>query len=76
MASRPTRRGLEPEPDESPFTEDDLAEMTRRLQELDKADRIIQRASRGGINVETLQSTSRELREQLTKLKNAFFPGR
>jgi hypothetical protein len=65
-----------PEPEESPFTDADLANLNARLEDLNKADRIINRAMRGGIDVSTLRSTSTELREQLTKLKNAFFPGR
>jgi hypothetical protein len=65
-----------PEPEESPFTDEDLKNLNARLEDLNKADRIINRAMRGGIDVSTLRSTSTELREQLTKLKNAFFPGR
>lgn len=62
--------------EDNPFTEDDFAEMQRRMADLDRADRIINRAMRGGLDVSTLKDTSAELRTQLTKLKNAFFPGR
>jgi hypothetical protein len=65
-----------PEQDDNPFTEADLTELQQKMRDLDRADRIIQRAKRGGLDMTTLEETSRELRTQLTKLKNAFFPGR
>lgn len=62
--------------EDNPFTEDDLLELQNRMKDLDRADRIINRAMRGGLDMSTLRDTSSELRTQLTKLKNAFFPGR
>jgi hypothetical protein len=76
MGTKPPTRRNAVEEEDSPFTEDDLARMQEQLKNLDRADRIINRASRGGIDVSTMSQTSRELRDQLTKLKNAFFPGR
>jgi hypothetical protein len=61
--------------DPTPFTEQDLATLNKQLEQLDVADRLIQRTSRAGIDVTTLAATSRETREQLMRLKAAFFPG-
>lgn len=76
MGTRPPRRDNPPPEEDNPFTEDDLQGMNNALEQLNRADRIINRAARGGIDVSTLKGTSTDLREQLTKLKNAFFPGR
>lgn len=78
LPSRPGRRPTDPPPtqqEDSPFTSDDLVEMNRQLSALDKADRLIARSVRAGIDMSALQAQSREVREQLTRLKTAFFPG-
>lgn len=59
-----------------PLTEQDLAEMNVRLADLDRADSLIDQSIRGGIDMTAQRQKSRELREQLLRLKQSFFPGR
>lgn len=59
-----------------PLTEADLTEINRKLVELDNADSLIQQSIRGGIDMSSQVQRSRELRDQLLRLKQAFFPGR
>jgi len=59
-----------------PLTEADLTEIKNRLGDLDRADAIIAKLARAGVDVTQQQQTSREQREQLLKLRQAFFPGR
>jgi hypothetical protein len=60
----------------NPLTEADLEEMNRKLLELDEADKVIDKAVRAGIDMTGPIAKSREVREQLLRLKQAFFPGR
>lgn len=62
--------------DSAPFTDEDLAKIKQNLAMLDEAEAIIAKAKRGGIEMAEQEKTVREQREQLTKLKNSFFPGR
>lgn len=61
---------------QGPLTDADLQEITRRLSELDEADRLIEQSIRGGIDMVEQQKRSRELRDQLQRIKQSFFPGR
>lgn len=59
-----------------PLGEADLEAMKSRLDDLAKAEAIIEKAIRGGIDMSGQRTKARELRTQLTQLKNSFFPGR
>lgn len=58
-----------------PLTPDDLAELKKRLEELDEAERLIEQSVRAGIDMSNQQKQARELRDRLTRMKQAFFPG-
>lgn len=58
-----------------PLTDTDLEELKVRLTELDEADRLIEQAVRGGIDVTEQQTRTRELRERLMRIRQSFFPG-
>lgn len=60
---------------DSPFGPADLEEMRNQLRALDRAESIIARSKRAGIDVSALEAQARETREQLLRLKAAFFPG-
>ena len=59
-----------------PLGESELQQMKDKLDDLAKAEAIIDKAIRGGIDMSTQRAKARELRQQLTQLKNSFFPGR
>ena len=59
-----------------PLTEVDLEEINQRLEELNQADKLIAQSLNAGIDVSLAQTRSKELRAQLLKMKQAFFPGR
>lgn len=61
---------------DSPFNETDLKEINERLAELDKADRLMNQALQAGIEVQDHQTRSKELRQRLLRMKQAFFPGK
>ncbi len=58
-----------------PLTQADLIELKQKITELDKADLLIAQAERAGIDVSGQQDKTRELRDKLMKMKQAFFPG-
>lgn len=58
-----------------PLGPDDLVELKARLVELDHADKLIEQAVRAGIDVSGQQEKTRDLRDKLMKMKQAFFPG-
>lgn len=58
-----------------PLGPEDLAELKVKLTELDQADKLIEQAVRAGIDVSGQQVKTRELRDKLVKMKQAFFPG-
>lgn len=62
-------------PEEGPLTSADLVELKQKLVELDQADMLIEKAIRAGIDVSGQQTRTRELRDKLMKMKQAFFPG-
>lgn len=61
---------------ESPLKEEDLAELKVKLSELDDADKLIEQSKRAGIDVAVQTERSRDLRDRLMKLRQAFWPGR
>lgn len=61
--------------EEGPLTSADLVELKQKIVELDKADKLIEQASRAGIDVSGEQTRTRDLRDKLMKMKQAFFPG-
>lgn len=61
---------------EGPLTETDLATMNDQLDLLNTVDREIAKAERAGIDMTNQKKQSSEQRQQLLKLKQAYFPGR
>ena len=61
---------------EGPLGTADLDEMKVQLVALDRADKVIDQAIRGGLDMSTQKAKAHELRAQLTKLRQSFFPGR
>jgi len=61
--------------DEGPLTHADLDEMKSQLTALDKADKVIDQAIRGGLDMTGQKEKARELRQRMTKLRQSFFPG-
>lgn len=61
--------------EEGPLGPDDLVELKQKIVELDQADKLIEQAVRAGIDVSGQQEQTRELRDKLMKMKQAFFPG-
>lgn len=59
-----------------PLTEEDLAGMNEQMLKLDEASRLIDQAIRGGIDMSEQRKQTAELRQQLTRIKQSFFPGR
>lgn len=59
----------------SPLTEADLADINRALSRLDDAENLIAKAQQAGIDVEPFRQASRENKDRLLKIKQAFFPG-
>ncbi len=60
----------------SPLTETDLDDINRALTRLEDANALIEKATMAGIDVQPFQQRSREARDRLMKIKQAFFPGR
>lgn len=61
---------------DKPFTDADGVELEDRLKALEEVDLLIKKAERAGIDVEGRKTQTRDLREQLMRLKQAFFqPG-
>jgi len=61
--------------EEGPLGPEDLVELKQKMVELDKADKLIEQAVRAGIDVTGQQEKTRDLRDKLMKMKQAFFPG-
>lgn len=59
-----------------PLTEQDFTDLKDRLKALDEADQLIDKAIRGGVDMTEQRQRSKELRDQLLRLRQAFFPGR
>jgi len=62
--------------DSSPLTEEHFEEMKVQLRNLDEADAQIRRAITGGIDMAAQQKQTADMRVQLMKLAQAYFPGR
>lgn len=60
----------------SPLTEADLDDINRALVRLEDAASLIDKSQQAGIDVEPFRQRARERRDQLLKIKGAFFPGR
>lgn len=62
--------------EEGPLTDADLVELKKNLEELDKADKLIDQALRAGIDVGTQKDRAKEARDKLMRMKQAFWPGK
>lgn len=63
-------------PDDNPLTEQDLESMNEGLDKLKVAESLIEKSIRAGIDMSDPAKRTRELKEQLTRIKHTFFPGR
>lgn len=61
---------------EQVLSEQDLARINTALGQLDRAEQVIDMATRAGIDVSTFKDRSKDSKEKLLKIKNTFFPGR
>lgn len=59
-----------------PLRDEDLIEINESIKALDEADKLIDQAVRAGIDISDKREESRQSRERLMKIKQAFFPGR
>lgn len=59
-----------------PFTETDLEALNQRLDDLVEVETLIEKSVRAGIPMSEQTKRARELKEQLLRLKQSFFPGR
>ncbi len=58
-----------------PLTETDLADINRALERLEDSERLIAKAQIAGIDVTPFRDRSRDTKDRLLKIKQAFFPG-
>lgn len=58
-----------------PLVEKDLVEINLRLDQLLQAEEQIKLAERAGLDVEAQKGSARDLRNQLLKVKQTYFPG-
>ena len=58
-----------------PLDQEDLARIIEGIERSDDIIRAINRATRGGIDLDTQLAEVRERRRQLLALKNEYFPG-
>ncbi len=58
-----------------PLKAADLVELTAQLARLQTAELEIERAERAGIDLADQKTRVRDLRTQLSKIKQAYFPG-
>ncbi len=58
---------------DAPFTDEDFTELNERLKALEEVDILIKKADRAGVDVTERKVQVRDLREQLMRLKQAFF---
>lgn len=59
-----------------PLSETDLEDIKRALARLEDAENLIAKAQQAGIDVEPFRVRSRDTKDRLLKIKQAFFPGR
>jgi hypothetical protein len=60
---------------DNPFPPGTLEELITRLEELDRADRLIDRSIQAGIDMTAERKKSADLRTQLMRFRQSFFPG-
>lgn len=58
------------------LTESDLGRINTALGQLQRADEVIDMATRAGIDVKQFADRSKQSKDQLLRIKNTFFPGR
>jgi hypothetical protein len=58
------------------FTEDHLVAMNAALEQFKDVDEVLARAKQAGVDLGTLEDRAIASRDQIAKLKQAFFPGR
>ncbi len=59
----------------TPFDSTTLEDLKKRLSDLDRADALLEQAIRGGIDMSDQKKQSADLRAQIMKFRQAFFPG-
>lgn len=60
----------------SPLTEDHFNEIKMQLKNLNEADAQIRKATSAGIDMTAQQKQTADMRVQLMKIAQAYFPGR
>lgn len=58
-----------------PLGPEDLAQMKLGIDKLNEADNQIRKAQSAGIEMGPQSTKTKELREQLTKIRQVYFPG-
>ncbi len=61
--------------EDSPLGAEDLAQMKLGINKLNDADNQIRKAQSAGIEMGPHAAKTKELREQLTRIKQVYFPG-
>lgn len=59
-----------------PFTDQDLDRLNEALQELTKAERLIEMGKRAGLDMSAQEQQAKDARSQALRFKQVFFPGR
>ena len=59
-----------------PFTEEDLTELNGRLEDVKAAEVLLDQSTRAGIDMSAQITRVKELKDQLLKIKQSFWPGR
>jgi hypothetical protein len=59
----------------APFTGETLEQLKAQVDSLDQADKLLDKAARAGIDVAEQKKKSADLRQQLVRFRQAFFPG-
>jgi len=63
-------------PPQNPLTDQDLKDLDKALADSGDADSLIEQAQLAGFDVGVFRTRNREAREQLTRIKRTFFPGK
>lgn len=58
------------------LNEQDLGRINTALGQLQRAEEVIDMATRAGIDVATFKDRAKTSKDQLLRIKNTFFPGR
>lgn len=61
---------------QNPLSEQDFEDIRVRLKDLDDADALIRKSELAGLDVTEQKARAKDLREQLMKIKQAFFPNK